>query len=153
MIEQLANYLFDGELLHVDIDHGAFVEQASAGFGYAGARDFQLNRSRCLRNDFAHGREIAGSGVLKTQVDQLEAREPVDDGVERAVEKDSAMIDDDHPVTQLLDILHIMTGQHRDNSVLGVVETEKLANAFLANDIEPDCGFIQEKDARLVEKS
>ena len=52
--------------------------------------------------------------------------------------------------TKLLDVLHVMTRQHRDNSVLLVVKTKELADTFLTNNVETDRRLIEEENARLV---
>ena len=44
---------------------------------------------------------------------------------------------------QLLDVLHVMAGEHGDDAMLGIVEAQKFAHAFLADDIEADRRFIE----------
>ena len=53
-------------------------------------------------------------------------------------------------MTQLLDILHVMTGKQRDNVVFFIVDAQKLTHPFLAHYIQSDCGFIEKKHAGLM---
>src|SRR6202011_4483875 len=99
--------------------------------------------------DFPEGGKIARARRLEGEADNLVTRKPVDDRIERAVEKDFAMIDDDDAVAQLLDVLHVMAGQHRHDLVLRVVEAEKFSHPFLANDVEADRGLVEKKNAWL----
>src|SRR5213078_2624040 len=55
-----------------------------------------------------------------------------------------------HPIAQLCDVLHIMTGQERDDAVFGIINAQEFTHPFLANDIETDRWFIQKKDLRFV---
>ena len=61
---------------------------------------------------------------------------------ERAVKKDLAVIDDEHAMTELLDVLHVMASQQRHDPMLLVVDAQKFPHTLLADDIESDCWFV-----------
>src|SRR5207237_1572519 len=96
--------------------------------------------------------EIALARRLEGEANNFVAGEPVDDGIKRPVEEDFAVIDDDDAIAQLLNVLHVMAGQHRDDAVLRIIESKKFADALLTNDVQADRRLIEEKDARLVDE-
>ena len=98
-------------------------------------RHLQLHRHRSLRHHFAELGKIAFRLAGKSQANHLIAGEAVDDGIERAIEENLSVIDNHHPIAQLCDVLHIMTGQERDDAVFGIINAQEFAHPFLANDI------------------
>ena len=60
------------------------------------------------------------------------------------------MIDQDDPLAELLDILHVVTGQECDDLVTAVVFPEEFPDLFLAHDIETDRRLIQEENLGTV---
>jgi hypothetical protein len=62
------------------------------------------------------------------------------------------VIDDDHAFAQLLDILHVVAGEHRHDLVLGVIEPEEFAHLFLAGDVEADRRLIEKEHTRRVDE-
>src|SRR3954469_24740045 len=80
------------------------------------------------------------------------AGKAVDDGAEWTVKKDFAVIDDEDAVAQLLDVLHVMAGQHRDDAMFLVVDAQKFTNPFLTDDIEADGRLVEEENTRLVDE-
>src|SRR6478752_3327872 len=46
-----------------------------------------------------------------------------------------------------------MTRQHRNNSMLAIVDAKKFPDALLADDVEPDRRLVEKKDARLMDQS
>src|SRR5688500_2299532 len=89
---------------------------------------------------------------LETEGDDFVGGKPVNDVGERPVKKNAAMIDNDHPLTQLLDVLHVMAGQHRDDAVLRIVLAEELADFFLTGHVETNGRLIEEKDSWGMEQ-
>ena len=53
-------------------------------------------------------------------------------------------------MTQLLDILHVMAGQQRDDTMFLIVNTQKFPDPFLTDHIQADRWFVEKKYARLV---
>src|SRR5207253_9990937 len=90
--------------------------------------------------------------VLERQADNLVSGESIDDGIERSIKEDLAVIDNDDAIAKLFNVLHIMTCQHRHNPVLGVVESKKFAHALLTHHIEADGWFIEKKDPGLADE-
>src|SRR5947207_15510753 len=90
-------------------------------------RHLQLNRNRSLRHHFAELGEIAFRLTGKSQADDLIAGKAVDNGIERAVEKNLSMIDNHDPIAQLRDVLHVMTDQECYEAGLGSINASELA--------------------------
>ena len=86
------------------------------------AGTFSCTDSRRLFDHFAERFEIARRRFVKGQADNLVTGKAVDDFVERAVEKNFAVIDDDDAMTKLLDVLHVMAGQHGDDACSLIVD-------------------------------
>ena len=97
-------------------------------------------------------RKVALRGVLKRQIDYLVSGESIDDGIERSIEENFAVVDNDDAIAKFFNVLHVMTCQHRHNPVFGVVEPKKFAHALLAYDIEADGRFIEKQDPGLVDE-
>ena len=108
LTEKLPDHFFHRQFLHVDVHHGAFFEHFPAGLGDFCAGHFYLDRHWRLLKHFAERRKIAFGRLRKGEADDFESREAIDDGVERTIKKDFAVIDDDDAVAQLLDVLHVM---------------------------------------------
>src|SRR5204863_9864143 len=140
------------EFLDINVDHGRGLEDLTAGFSHLGALHLQLDRNRCLRYDFAELRKISFANILQGQADNLVSGESIDNGIERSIKEDLAVIDNDDAIAKLFNVLHVMTCQHRHNPVLGVVESKKFADALLTYDIETDGWFIEKKDPGLVDE-
>src|SRR6188472_4197556 len=96
----------------------------------------QLYRYRRLRHDLAELTEVTLRFPAKCQADDFFTGKPIDDVVERAIEENLSVIDDHDPVAQLRDVLHVMTGEQGDNTMFGIVDSQKFADPFLTNDIE-----------------
>ena len=62
------------------------------------------------------------------------------------------MIDQDHPLAELLDILHVVTGQERHDFVAAVVLAEKLADFFLTHHVESDRRLVEKEYLRAVQE-
>ena len=62
------------------------------------------------------------------------------------------MVNQDHPLAEFLDILHVVTGQQRHHAVSAVIFPEKLTDFLLADHVESDRRFVQEKNLRSVEQ-
>src|SRR5205085_3554369 len=152
LTEKLPDHFFHRQFLHVDVHLGAFFEDLPAGLGDFCARHFYLDRHWRLLKHFAKRRKIAFGRLRKSKADDFVAGEAIDDGIERTVEKDFAVVDDNDAVAQFLDVLHVMARQHRHDLMFGIVEPEKFAHSFLTYDVETNRGLVEKKDAGLVEE-
>jgi hypothetical protein len=151
--EELADDFFDGEFLDADVGDFAGGEDGAAGLGDAAAGDAQADVGGAAFDDFAEGGEVAGGGaVFEGEVEDFVGSEAVDDRAQRAIEEDAAFIDDDDPFAELLDVLHVVAGEHGDDAVAGIVFAQELADFFLAGDVEADGGLIEEEHAGRVEE-
>ena len=61
------------------------------------------------------------------------------------------MINDEHALTERLDIIHVVCGQQDRHSSRGVDHQEKLANACPGYYIQTDGWLIQVQEFRVVE--
>ena len=78
--------------------------------------------------------------------------ETVDDFVERTIEENFAVIDDENAMAKFFDVLHVMTGQQCHNAVFLVVNAQKFSHPLLTNDIQPDRRFVQKQHPRLMDE-
>src|SRR6266487_889522 len=141
--EQLADHVFYRHFLHVYVADVAGLEKFPAGFRNLCAWNLQLYRDRCLFGDFAKRSQIARSFLFESKTKNLITREAIDDLCQRAIEKDFAMVDYQHPMTQRLDVLHVMAGEQCDDAMLLIVNAQKFAHSLLANHVQTDRGLIK----------
>src|SRR5215467_2714548 len=113
--KKLPDYFFHGHFLNVNVTYVASLEQLTAGFGDFRARNFQLHRHRRLFRYFAECRKIARRLSFESQAQNFVSRKPIDNFFQWPVEKYPTVVDHEHTMTQLLDVLHVMAGQQRDN--------------------------------------
>src|SRR5205807_3085572 len=106
--------------------------------------------NRGLLSDFAERREIAFPFFFESKTENFVPGKSIDDLRQRTVEENLAVIDHEHAIAQLFDVLHVMAGQQRDNAMFLVVNAQKFADAFLTDYIQADCRFIKKQHARLV---
>src|SRR2546430_2492867 len=62
------------------------------------------------------------------------------------------MIDNDHALAQLLNILHIMTSQKNRRVMTFVVCFDKITELLLHQNIKADCGFIKKENLWSMDK-
>ena len=103
-----------------------------------------------MRDDFAKLGKVPPRSISESEADNFVAGKAVNDVIERSIKKDFAVINNEDPIAQLGDVLHVMAGQHCDDAMLRIVNPQKLAYPLLTHDVEPDCRFIKKKNARLV---
>src|SRR5258708_19621957 len=63
-----------------------------------------------------------------------------------AIKEHLAVVDDNYPATQLLDVLHVVAGQNSGDSFLFIVVEQKVSHVFLADPIKPHPCFLQTPD-------
>src|SRR5262245_16193819 len=122
--KQLADHVFDRHLLHVYVADVAGLEKSPAGFSNLCAWNLQLHRDRCLFGDFTERGQVACLFFFESKTQNFIARKTIDDLCQRAVEKDLAVIDHQHAVTQLLDVLHVMAGEQCDDAMFLIVDPQ-----------------------------
>src|SRR4029453_3325855 len=69
-----------------------------------------------------------------------------------SVEHDAPVINKDDALTELLDVLHIVTGQQDPGLASRLVVLEKPAHGLLADDIKADRRFIEKKYSWTVQQ-
>src|SRR5262245_6781143 len=69
--EQLADDVFHGHFLHIDVANITGVEKSPAGFRNLCAWNFQLHRDGCLFCDFAECRQVTCSFLFKSKTQNL----------------------------------------------------------------------------------
>ena len=146
----MADHFFDRHFLDIDVADVAGFEQLPAGFGHFRAWNLQLYRNRRLFGHFAKLGQVAGRFLLEGETENLVPRKSINDLRERTVEEDFAVVDHQDAMTKFLDILHIMAGQQRDDTMFLVVDTQKLADTFLTHDIQPNGRLVEKQHARLM---
>src|SRR6185503_3011560 len=105
--ENLADDVFDGHFLDVDVVHGKFVEESFTHLNYAVAFHFQLHGRAGVFDDFTVLAQPFPRTRLATRAldrDQFEIGETVEHVAELSVEKQGAAIDDDHAAAKSLDV-------------------------------------------------
>ena len=69
-----------------------------------------------------------------------------------AVEQDPAVVDDDHPPAQRLDVGHVVAGEQHGRAVALVVLGDERADALLHRHVEADRRLVEEQHLRPVQQ-
>ena len=72
--------------------------------------------------------------------------------LEGAVGQDPAVADDDHPLGQRLDVVHVVGGEDDGDAALAVQPADELAHRQLGRRIEADGRLVEEEQRRLVQQ-
>src|SRR5579885_2391628 len=153
--KNLPDDILDGHLLNVNVAHGQIVEQGFADGDDPIAFDFEGNAAGGLFRDFAvtaqpFQRQFAG--VLTLNRHQFEIREAVHNLAQPAVEKNPAVVNNDHALAQFLNVRHIMAGQQNRRLLLGIVATDKFTHRFLRDNVQADGRFVEKEHFGLVQQ-
>ena len=93
-----------------------------------------------------------GRTVEQRDADRLGRRELVGQRGEGAVEQDPAVVDDDHPLAQRLDVGHVVARQQHRRARPLVVLGEERADPLLGGDVEPDRRLVEEQHRRPMQQ-
>ena len=69
-----------------------------------------------------------------------------------AIIADLAMVDNNQPPTELLDIVQIVAGENNGGVKLAIVVEKKLANSLAGDNIQTNSGFVEKYHLWLGEK-
>ena len=69
-----------------------------------------------------------------------------------AVEDGGAVVDDDDPVAQRLDVLQVVRGEHQGGATLVVEGAQELPQPALGDDVETDGRLVEIEDLGVVEQ-
>src|ERR1051325_7031120 len=141
--EQLTNHIFHRYFLYVYVADVAGLQKPATRFCHLCARNLQLNREGCLFGDFPERRQITCFLLFKNETQNFVAGETIDDLCQWTVKKDFAVVDYQHAMTQLLDVLHVMAGEQRHDAMLLIVDAQELADPLLANYVETNGWLIK----------
>lgn len=83
---------------------------------------------------------------------QFVRRRLLDQRSERTVEVQTAVVDHQDARTELLDIVHVVTGQQDRRAVRAVEVAQEVTHALLRDDVEADRRFVEEEDGRAVDQ-
>src|SRR2546423_6843704 len=142
--EELADHFFNRNFLEVDVAHVARLKHFASGLSHFRPRHLELDRHRRLFDYLTEPRKIPRLLFVKRQAEDFVNGEAIDNFIERSIEKDFAVIDDQHTTSQFLDVLHVMTREQRHNAMLSIINAQKLADPLLADDVQADRRFVQE---------
>ena len=153
--ENLADDIFHRHFGDIDIGHGQFIEQGFAGGDHAVARHFQRDGRGRAHGHFAVAQQFFRRILLRLlalESHELEIREPVHDLRQLAVKEQFAMVDDDDAAAELLDVRHVMAGEHDGGLLLLIVAADEFAHGLLRNHVQADGRFVQKEHLRLVQQ-
>ncbi len=119
--------------------------------GCVGAADPDRRPPVIGAQDLAVLRQV-GRAVEQGDADRLGRRELVGQGGEGAVEQDPAVVDDDHPLAQGLDVGHVVARQQHRRARPLVVLGEERADPLLGGDVEPDRRLVEEQHRRPMQE-
>ena len=130
----------------------AATTAATIGAAEASAGKLSHCRGPSTLRTVAPSTEIGGRFV--DQVDHQGARRPallVQPG-QRPVVHRRAVVDDDHPPAERLDVLEVVGGEQQRGPALGVEGAQELAEPALAHHVEADGGLVEVEDLRVVQE-
>ena len=90
--------------------------------------------------------------ALTLNGDELGIGKAIHHVAEAAIEEDRAVINDNDPLAQLLDVGHVMAGEQDRRLLLRIVLPQELADDLLRNDVQADGRLVQKEDFRLVQQ-
>ncbi len=104
LAEKLPNHFLDRHFLNVDVADITGLQEFATGLGHFRARHLQLDRHRRLLDHFAEPGKIPRDLLVESEAENFVTGEAVNDFVERTVEENFAMINDQDAMTKFLDV-------------------------------------------------
>ena len=150
---QLPDHVLDVRLLHGQVRD--VVRRHHRGHDRRGRGVGREAQPLARPLDPAHRRPLHGDRrPLVDQVDHQGARGAallVQPGEGPVVDR-GAVVDDDHPPAQRLDVLEVVGGEQQGGAALGVEGAQELAQPALAHHVEADGGLVEVEDLRVVQQ-
>ena len=97
------------------------------------------------------GRAGVSPGVINGQT--LDADVAVLDFIQTAIQQETPFSNQENPVCQGIDILHIMRGQNDGRTAFGIDLTDEGTDSQLGNGVQPDGRLVQKERFRPVQQS
>ena len=90
--------------------------------------------------------------MLDVEDDRSHGQDPVAQLVERPVEEQATVVDDDDPLAERLDVGEVVRRQEDRRPVAAVDLLQELADVRLGDDVEADRRLVEEEERRPVEE-
>src|SRR3954454_5002445 len=155
----LADDVIDRRLVdaHVDDVRDAHERADHVAGGRLEAVEAHLQLLRDLARHDLHAVEPLAHGIevdraAGEEVHRAVSGERVLHRLELAVVDDPALVDDDDPLADVLDVSEVVRRQHHRRAALGDELADELAHAILHGDVEADRRLVEVEDLRVVEE-
>jgi len=151
--EEFGHGFFQRPVFDTDVFDCKFAQKCRERSGDVRTWDTQFGTRWLSFEDLAKVLKILGKlGSGELDLDHLVLAETVDDLFERTIVLDLSLVDDDRPLAQRLDILHVVAGQQYGDLAFFLVVLEKLLHFALGDDIKSYRGFVQQQQIGAVEQ-